>query len=134
MSDPSLALQKALVAALKADAPLTAIVAGRIWDQPPAAPAYPYVTLGEDQVLPDRGDCYEGSDVTLTLHAWSNATGFPEVKRIVAAIRAVLGPDLILEAGTHLVDLTFDEARYLRDPDGTTSHAVLTFTARTEPA
>ncbi|WP_375458886.1 DUF3168 domain-containing protein [uncultured Enterovirga sp.] len=135
MSDPALPLQKALVAALKGDADITAVVGDRIYDTPPMAAAYPYVTLGEDQILPDRGDGgYEGSDVTLTLHVWSRATGFPEAKRVAAATRAALAGGLTLEAGTRLVDLTFEEARFLREPDGVTSHGVLTFTALTEPA
>ena len=112
MSDPALAVQKALVGALKADPTLAALVAGRIYDQPPAAAQMPYVSTGEDQVVPDRADGgYEGSDITVTIHAWSRATGFPEVKQIAAAIRIVLAAGLSLDRGTSLVDLTFADAR-----------------------
>lgn len=135
MSDPALALQKALVATLRADPVLVGLLSGRVYDQPPAATAYPYATLGEDQILPDRGDGgYEGSDVTLTIHVWSRQDGFPEAKRIAGAIRAALTPGLALDPGTALVDLAFTEARFVREPDGITAHAVLTFTALTEPS
>lgn len=84
--------------------------------------------------MPDRGDGYEGSDSVLTLHVWSRAVGFPQAKAIGAAIRATLGPGVAIEAGTRLVDFVFDSARYLRDPDGVSSHGVLVFRALTEPA
>lgn len=133
MSDPSLIVQAAIVAALKADPALTILVAGRVYDQPPAAPAMPYVTLGEDHVMSEAGDGYDGADITLTLHVWSIAIGFPEAKRIAAALVAALSPDLVLGEG-RLIDITYADTRYLREPDGVTSHAVLTFTALTEPS
>ena len=132
MSDPSLPLQAGLVAALKAYAPLTALIAGRVYDDPSKNAAKPYVTIGEDQVLPDRGDGYDGSDVTMTIHVWSEAVGFPQTKQIAGAIRAALAPGFAVQ-GHRLVDIAFESTRYLREPDGRTSHGVLTFTARTEP-
>jgi hypothetical protein len=130
----SLELQGAIVARLKADATLAAIIGTRVYDLPPAAPTFPYVTLGEDQTIPDRGDGYEGSDVSLTLHAWSKGTGFPEVKRMVAAIRASLTNAPLSLSGHRLVNIEFEDSRVLRDPDPAISHGVLTFLARTEPA
>lgn len=130
--DPSLELQIALIARLRAFPALATLVGGRIYDAPPPSAAYPYVTLGEDQILPDAGTDYDGADVTLTLHVWSKATGFPETKRIAAAIRAALAAELPLTA-LRLVDLVYEGARYLREPDGLVSHGVVTFTALTEP-
>nr|MBA3570571.1 DUF3168 domain-containing protein [Pyrinomonadaceae bacterium] len=50
MSDASLELQKAIVAALRSAAGVTAIVGQRIYDQPPASPAFPYTSIGPGQV------------------------------------------------------------------------------------
>ena len=134
MPDPSLELQKAIVARLRADADLTAIVAGRIYDAPPINPTFPYVTLGEADVVVQRADCYDGSEVSMSVHGWSRATGFPEVKRIAAAIRASLHEaPLELADGERLVDIEVTDNRALRDPDGLTSHAVVTAHAYTEP-
>jgi hypothetical protein len=129
----SLELQKAIVARLKADAGVVALVGQRIYDQPPIAPVFPYISLGPDQTLPDRADCYDGSEVNLQVDAWSRAVGFPEVKRIAEAARAALQDAPLSLAGHRLVDLTFVDGRTLRDPDGLTSHAAMTFRALTEP-
>ena len=131
----SLELQKALVGKLKTDPAVTALVDGRVYDMPPINPTFPYISLGPDQTIPDRADCSEGSsDVTLQVDAWSRATGFPEVKRIAEAVRASLQDDPPFSlTGFRLVDLTMLDARTLRDPDGLTSHAAMTFLALTEP-
>ena len=49
MSAPaSLSLRRALHDGLLAHAPLIAILGGpKVWDEPPRAAAFPYVTLGE---------------------------------------------------------------------------------------
>lgn len=129
----SLALQGAIVSRLKADATLAAIVGARVYDQPPASPTFPYVTLGEDQTLPDRGDGYDGSNVTLTIHAWSRGTGFPEVKRMIDAVRASLTDAPLALTGYRLVDIALADSRAVRDPDGITNHGIMNFLARTEP-
>ena len=133
MSDPALGLQGALVVRLKASSALAAIIGDRVYDLPPKGPQYPYLTLGEDQVIGDDADCYDGSEVYLTLHAWSRAVGFPEVKRIVAAMRDALHLAPLAISDHRLVELRYQDARYLRDPDGLTSHAVITFRALLEP-
>jgi hypothetical protein len=129
----SLELQRTIVARLKADAPLAAIIGARVYDQPPATPMFPYITLGEDHTLPDRGQGYDGSDVSLTIHAWSKGTGFPEAKRMIEAIRASLTDAPLALTGHRLVNIEFEDSRVLRDPDPAITHGVITFLARTEP-
>ncbi|MDB5597379.1 MAG: hypothetical protein JWM36_4340 [Hyphomicrobiales bacterium] len=132
MPSASLSLQKAVVGKLKADIAVSALVGTSVFDTP-NADVFPRITLGEDQVLTERADCYEGDEVILTIHAWSREIGFPQVKRIGSAVRAALqGADLTLD-DYRLVDIAVEDERYMRDPDGITSHAVLTFRALTEP-
>jgi hypothetical protein len=127
-------LQQAVFSRLKADPMLNSLVAGRVYDQPPTAPAYPYVSIGPDTVTPARADCYDGSDVTFQVDAWSRAVGFPEVKRIGAAVRAALTAVPEWTLSTHrVVDVALVDARTFRDPDGLTSHTALNFRALTEP-
>ena len=130
----SLELQRTIAVRLRADATLVVIIGARVYDQPPANPVFPYVTLGEDQTLPDRGYEYEGSDVTLTIHTWSRAQGFPQSKIMLDAIRASLSGAPLVLTGHRLVNLEFEESRVLRDTDPTITHGVITFLARTEPA
>jgi hypothetical protein len=129
----SLALQKAIVAALKADPAVVAVVGDRIYDNPPTNPPFPYITIGPDDTLPDRANCYFGDDVTLQIDAWSRSPGFQEVKRAADAVRDALEDAPLTLDGFRLVDITLDAVRTLRDPDGLTSHAAITFKALTEP-
>jgi len=135
-SDPSLPLQKAIVATLKADAAVMALVAGRIYDGVPANAVMPYVSLGTFQLLPDGGDCLDGGEAIIQLDGWAIGPASVEVKRLGAAIAHALDKaalNLALD-GQHLVEIVATETQYLRDPDGITAHAVVTFHVWAEPA
>lgn len=132
MADSSLDLQKAIVAALKASAELTALVGSRIYDQAPANAVKPYVSLGpEDWIAADGVGIvsYAGS---VQIDVWSGATGKPEAKRIANAVQNAL----------HLAPLTLDSAqlvllahritRYFVEADGLTKHGALDFRATTK--
>jgi Protein of unknown function (DUF3168) len=138
--DPSNALQAASVTWLKADPTVAALVADRVWDKvPDERPEgveqdwpFPYVTVGEAHVIGEHGHGYEGADTMLTVHCWSRAPGFPEVKQIGGAVAASLHrADLDLD-GFRLVDLEYQTTHYFRDKDGLTSHGVVVFKALTD--
>lgn len=128
MSDPSLALQGWLNTTLRASAALRTELGGtsRIYDQPPQRPTFPYVTIGQDQVVEDGADCIQSDDAFLTLHVWSRGKGYVEAKKIVGAIRDAV-PETASLTGFMLSECHYRDARYMRDPDGETSHAVVTF-------
>jgi hypothetical protein len=133
-SDPALALQDAIVTALKADPGLTALVGGRVYDRVPTNATMPYISLGMIQTMPLHATCLEGGEAFITLDGWANtATSGPEAKQIGAAICAALDDAELVLNGQHLVELTVDGTQYLRDPDGITSHAVVTLHALTDP-
>lgn len=135
MRDPSLALQGAIYQTLAADTAVVAAVAGRIFDQWPAAdlPAFPYIVIGEVQITADKADCIDGSRCDIDLHVWSREKGSVEAKTIVGAIRGALDEaDLDLSPDHHLIEILFDSSRVFRDEDGATSHGVITFRALTE--
>lgn len=133
MADPSLDIQGAIITALRADAGVQALVAQRVYDKVPSTTTpFPYVTYGSDQALSDDFDCIEGFEVFITLDVWSRAVGQPEAKRIAGAVRGVLH-NADLELNEHaLVLLEHRNTRYLKDPDGVTSHAAVEFRALVE--
>lgn len=134
VSDSALELQKAIVAALKANAGVNAIIAGRVYDAVPMNAAKPYVSFGPFDMLPEDGDCIEGALMAIQLDAWAAGPDTVQVKRLGAAVAAALDEAaLTLDAPQRLVDLTLERTQYLRDPDGITAHAALTFRAATEP-
>jgi hypothetical protein len=140
VSDPSLALQGAMYSRLNANGPVRALVGNRIYDHVPRdvngnpTATLPYISLGEDQVLPDKADCLDGREVLITIHAWDKGPGFPKVKEVSSAIIAALDDDEFPVTGHRLVEFGLSELRHLTEPDGTTKHAVITFRALTEPA
>ena len=68
MTHPILALQGALVAALRSDTELAALAP--VFDAPPAGQALPYVTIARHDVLPRDGDSAPGNEHRLLLHVW----------------------------------------------------------------
>jgi hypothetical protein len=125
MSDPSYDLQVALVAALRAA--LASVVGDRIYDRVPPAAAFPYVSLGPNQVLPDKAGCIDGVEVSVQIDAWSREVDFGEVKTIGKAIIAALDDQPLAVDGFNVTVFELAGAQYLRDPDGLTRHAAITF-------
>ncbi|MGH0318276.1 DUF3168 domain-containing protein [Sinorhizobium meliloti] len=135
MASPELELQGAIVARLKADVGLMALVNG-VYDQPPdtafATPKESYVTIGEAQFLRDDATCVNGGEVFLTLHAWSRKVGYPVAKQIADAVAESLHLAPLTLATNRLISIMHRQTRVFRDTDGLTSHAVIDFVANVE--
>jgi hypothetical protein len=134
MTSATFALQKAVWAALVADAATGALIGDRIYDQPPRNVVFPYATIGPATVTDWSTGSEDGSEHRLTLHAWSRERGLSECHAIVAALRTALHDATLSLDGHALVNLRFETAEARRDPDGITFHGVLRFRAVTEPA
>lgn len=132
MSDPSFELQASLLATLKGVSP--SIAGARIFDQPPKDPTFPYVTIGDCQVLPTKFDAVDGAEVYPQIDVWSRAVGYPEAKTITKQVMAALDEVAFSVTGFRLVVFEFQSVQYLRDPDGLTRHAAITFRGLLEPA
>ncbi|QEH79945.1 DUF3168 domain-containing protein [Sphingomonas sp. C8-2] len=76
MLDPILPVRGKLIAALKADAPLAAIVGARIYPaKVPADVAWPFMRLDGASSIPFRGDGGSGGEVTGLIHNFVKASG-----------------------------------------------------------
>lgn len=89
---PDLELQAAMMTALRASADLKTLLGNpiRLYDSVPPNPVFPYITIGESQVIPDVADCIDGSEVFPVIHIWSRSSGYTEAKKIAATIWTVL--------------------------------------------
>ena len=135
MPTASAALRAAIHDALAADGALTALLSGpKIYDEPPASAAFPYVTLGEARVTDYSTATSPGEEHQLTLHAWSRQGGHREAHLIAGALLQALDDAPLAPAGHHLVNLRFSVADVRRESDGRTYHALVRFRAVTEPA
>ncbi|MFG1247617.1 DUF3168 domain-containing protein [Xanthobacter flavus] len=135
MSDPYVPLVGAVVAALLSDATLADLVEGRVYGALPTgeAPAMPYVNIASYQSLDAGTACTDESEVFLDIDVWTREGGRQRAGLIHSAVRCALHlADLDLGASHVLVEIAYRDGRVFADPDGRTTHAVLTFRALTE--
>jgi hypothetical protein len=135
MSTAAAALRAAIHDALIADGALSALLGGpKVYDEPPRAAAFPYVTLGEARVSDFSTGSEPGEEHQLTLHAWSRQGGHREAHLIAGALLQALDDAPLNLADHRLVNLRFAVADVRREADGRTYHALVRFRAMTEPA
>ena len=127
------ALQAALIARLRGDDALDALVAGRIWDGEPAKRMFPYVTVSRVESRPVRADG-GGVEQVLTLTGHSRFEGLEETRAISAAIRAALHEADLTAEGVRVVNPRVTFADVFGSPEGRRSHAVVRVRAVTEEA
>ncbi len=68
----------------------------------------------------------------MQIDCWSREEGFREVKRVAGAVRNCLHDAPVTLVDNALVYLVCEGRRDFRDPDGLTSHSLLTFRAGIE--
>jgi hypothetical protein len=133
-TDASAALRAAVLDALTSDARVTSVLGGpKIYDEPPRAAAFPYVTLGEARIADFSAGNERGEEHQLTLHAWSRQGGHREAHVIAGALMQALDDAPLALADHHLVNFRFAVADVRREGDGRTYHALVRFRAVTEP-
>jgi hypothetical protein len=126
MSEASLAAQKLLRTLFIARSELTALVpATSIFDRNDRPEIFPCIVMGEGQFTADDAGCVEAGDVYMTLHVWTEENGFAACKSIVGEMRRAVRNQSDVVDGFAL-DAFFQDAIYLRDPDGEHSHGVVT--------
>ncbi len=126
MSEATLAAQKFLRTLFIARTALTDLVpATSILDRNERPEVFPCILIGEGQYVADDAQCIEAGDVYATLHVWTKEVGLVACKNIVGEIRrAVRQADDVVDG--FALSANFQDAIYLRDPDGLHSHGVVT--------
>lgn len=137
MKDSSVEVMAAVIAALKASAPLTALLAGGaagIVDRAQADKAAPYVSLGTgygEPAVETHGS--DGFEVIVTLDTWSRYHGGRlEAHNVMAAITDVLHDAELTLATQTLVWGRLITQNTLADSDGVTTHGVQRFAFTTD--
>lgn len=128
MNDPSHSLQKGVYAALTASAALATAMGGavRVYDKVDPAAQYPFIRIGDDEVLGADTSCFPVWECFVTLHIFSQAAApRPEVKSIADPMRAALVDTIALD--DFQVDAAeFQSFRSFFETDGETAHGVMT--------
>lgn len=124
MAAPSLELQAVIVAAVRADSSLMALISD-IYDLPPADPfgaEQGYIGFGPEDAPTQKG-CVDLVTVTLQLDVWSRRVGRVHCKQILHELKRVLHSVATIE--NPIVSRGEPYERILRDPDGITHHGIL---------
>lgn len=90
MADPVLELQGAIIARLKANSAVTALVGNRIGDIPQSTWAKPYISIGPSNYIAELIDCVEGGEIMMQVDCWSDATVLSQVRQVADAVRRAL--------------------------------------------
>lgn len=128
-------VQVSIVSVLVANAGLQSLLGNpvRVYQDVPTNPQFPYLYVGDSQVLPDRFECIDGKEIFVDIHAYSTDKGFSEVKRICAVIADLLNDANLTVVEHNCVDIYLSNERTFKDSPSLTKHGVLTFRVRVEP-
>lgn len=128
-------LQRGVYQALAGSPALGSLLGGtRIYDDPPQAASYPFITLGESTLRDWSTGTEDGAEHLLTLHVWSRSGGKKQVQDIIEEIKSALHDRPLSLIDHHLVNLRNEFSEVRPDPDGDTFHGVVRYRAVTEPA
>jgi hypothetical protein len=107
----------------------------RVYDMPPANPIFPFVTIGiVDGTEEFVSDCAVDWEVTGEVHIWAREPGYVAGKTIAVTCYNALANRHPLFTGFRVGSFALQNQRWLRDPDGLTSHGVLEYRAHYGPA
>jgi hypothetical protein len=109
-------LQGALVATLKADAALLALLGDDgVFDAPPRGRAAPYVVIARHDLIPRDGDLAPTGEHRLLIHCWSDQPSRRQAlalaERVVAVALELVAADLVVTHRQHLRTDTAIDAR-----------------------
>lgn len=124
--------QRAIFEALKNSEPLAELITG-VYDDAPqaidsgAAAAFPYITVGDANVVEHDTDTSTGARLSCVVHAWDRSRGREKLKEIQGQIYNVLHRAKITVYCYDLVDIHFLTSDSFLDSDGKTRHGTQTF-------
>lgn len=139
-TDPAYAVQKGVYTALTTHADMVAAFTTwsdgtvRVYDRVPSDTAtgkitakFPYLTIGEDQIIGQTNQNTDLSEVFVKVEVWSRpVTGSKlEVKAIAGAVRTALARDFDL-SGFGIGGFEHHNTMFRREPDGITERAIVT--------
>lgn len=139
MIDGQLELQGAINATVRGSAVMNGLIGKRIYDQVPADETgrvsddlFPYVSFGPMTSGDDGDQCHNLVAISVQLDCWSRAVGWPEVKRIAAALVKLLN-DKIAVPGFTVVIHEVERVLSTREADRRTSRVAIHLRYRLAP-
>jgi len=135
MTHAIVALQGALVAALKADATLTGLIGNNaIFDAPAKGASTPYIVVARHDLVPRDGDAALGNDHRVLLHLWHPDASRKAVLGIADRVLAVALSDALAPTGLLVTNRSHERTDTAIDLDTGAARAALTLRFFTEPS
>lgn len=131
-TDPAADIRTAIETKLLAEPALAALIVDRIYDRVPPSPTYPLVTIGNMQVIPESADATDAAETAVTIHVWDQFKQVDKSRKVGGAVVNALHEEELQTVDSGTQSMLLESANYLRDPDGVTNHAVLTFSVLTD--
>lgn len=124
-TDFTLPVRQSVVAHLKADAAVTALVsASRIYgEESPIQPEYPFIRYGLPFSAPYEATCWDGSTHRVTIHVFARGPFTDAAARIAKAVVASI--DTLDLGALSLVDSEWVGNTWFRDTDETSLYHVV---------
>lgn len=118
-------LQKAIFQRLSSDPSVTGLVTG-VFDHVPNDQAFPYIQLGDPNMLPFDTKTSSGEEIAFVIHAWSQYPGKKEAYDILnACLKSITLSPLSIEGGFSIVRVERQQIQVFDDIDGRNKHGVL---------
>lgn len=120
-------IQKLIRDTLLANVAVVALVEGvhdRVPDEPWGSKAA-YISFGPVDVVEDDADCIIGGIHAVQIDCWSRQVGSVHCKHIVDAVKAALHGKPLQLPSYGLVQVRVPMRRVFADPDGLTTHGVV---------
>lgn len=132
MAEATYPLQVAVVAALKAYAPLAAIVGAKVFDRVPPNTLPPYTMLSGWQELEDGTDSSDASEIAFDVQCFSAGVGRPEAAKLAGAVKDALHRLTPAIASWGETEISYRGTTYFTESDNATTRAVVNFNTLTD--
>ena len=131
MADHLLETRKAMIAAMRADAALTALVpATRIYgEEAPANAMWPFILCGLPSEVPDRASCWDGTRMGVVVHCFAKGPGMDTASAISNAVKRALDGHHAVRGGL-AVDFVHSQTQIVRDSaEASAYHGIVRYDA-----
>lgn len=134
MIHPSADLQRAVYAALAANAGLISALGGaKIYDHNPQEVAFPYVVIGRTSNLDWSTSSEDGSEHSMIIHIWSARSDRAEIYQLQQEIRQSLHDVALTTVDHDVVNLRHEFSEVRNDQVAGKLHGIMRFRAILEP-
>lgn len=132
MIPATLALRQTLVAALREDAGVAELVAGRVYDHVPSREVFPYIQIRTDQSRAWDTSNDRGAEIMVEINVWSRQEGRRECEIVLQAVLDALQDRSLTLTDHRLVNLEWSSSRVIPEEGGQTYFGFASWRAATE--